>query len=182
MKIVALVVVLLLASYIGARPLSSDGYWRLSSVVSSDISATKQNFFGLKAEINEQTTICTASEQTYTCIIAGSAELQFAKVMMHHQDAIKLLRWRRKGLWLSKKNQPGFHGYSEQTMKIAGQNVVMQQGRYYRRGNIISPVLITAFDVVMNKQTIITVTTICDEQVWPAIKESVQKIERSLSL
>jgi hypothetical protein len=58
----------------------------------------------------------------------------------------------------------------------------LQLFKYFRLDNILCPVLIRAFDVVVDGKTSISVTTNCDVNDWPAIQKEIEAIELTFNL
>ena len=59
---------------------------------------------------------------------------------------------------------------------LSSQKVVV-----YYLDNILWPVLIRAYDVVIDEHTCISITTRCDFRDWPAVEKEIGSIEASFS-
>jgi hypothetical protein len=177
--ILLLTIALVLLGALGRTPNSDPLSW-LSTT--PRVAGTNRNFEGLRFTIDESNTHC--SYETKTTLICqinqrtkeGEIQAQAQIVLQKNPSGgpVGLIHLNRKNQWL--KQYPSRNQYVEEDIKIGNFSARLQQLDYFRFGNINWPVLIRAFDVVINKKTSISVTTICEARYWPIIKETMDKI------
>jgi hypothetical protein len=147
-----------------------------------------RNFHGLRFAIDIDTAACASDGgDRLTCRItildtdgrSLSAQVLFEKNIISSLKSLALIRIKRKERWF--QEYPSINQYIERDTKVGSFETRLQRCKYFRLDNIYWPVLIRAFDVVMNERTSIGVTTISDVRDWPAIEKEISKIELSLS-
>lgn len=88
-----------------------------------------------------------------------------------------MLRLARKERWV--KQYPSLNQCVEEERNIGAFASSLEMCRYFKMNNIFWPVLLRAFDVVMDKTTAISVVTVCDADHWPLFEKELDSIERS---
>lgn len=162
------------------RPALSTDQLLEAYLTKKEDAAITMKYFGLQFSIDEKTTTCqTMHDGKLICVAQTGAQIIFERHNVESEAALKLLRYRRQGEWFLKYRK--LMHYTEGTVKVMNQSIFLQQARFFRLDNINWPVLIRAFDVVMTGKTVISVSTICDEALWPTNSELVGKIERSIA-
>lgn len=144
-------------------------------------------FAGLRFKIDPTKTSCKNNQESMTCILftkdnLGSvnemAQMVFEKKAITSEASLGLIRLNRKHQWLKfpMKNQ-----YLLDQIKIDGSERPLQRVIVFQYDNINWPVLLRAFDVVVNQRTNVSIMTKCNEYYWPLIKEVINNIELSIS-
>lgn len=112
------------------------------------------------------------------CSIKSLGSVSFQKKALSSKFALPLVRLARKQQWdqeFSLQNQ-----YVESYVNSKLGVLVVQKLMTYRLDNILWPVLIRAFDVVIDNMCI-SVTTKCDFRDWPAFEKEISALEASLT-
>lgn len=184
--LIVILMFLVAQSLCAARPNTFDDV--MSLVFQGNAKVSKGIVFnGLKFSVDADTTICTNySAEKMSCQIELSngdgplrAELIFEKIFLPEKSSARLIPLNRKSRWF--KEFSPIDQYVETSIVIAGVTTRLQKFSYFRLDNINSPVLLRAFDVVVNERTSISVSTICGVREWPAIQETIDSIERSIT-
>jgi len=136
-------------------------------------------FNGLYLNYEEAQLTCVKSPPASMTCRMPQAQILFEKITISSRQSLPLLRLARKKAWseqYSLTNQ-----YVEEELitglgMLASQRVVV-----YYLDNILWPVLIRAYDVVIDEHTCISITTKCDFRDWPAVEKTIRGIEASLS-
>lgn len=137
-------------------------------------------FHGLKFAIDESHSSCMVQDpHTLCCKIADKAELCLQKKTMSSSLSIPLVRLARKDGWFRQYRL--INQYVEESVATGLGAQVLQKAVGYHLDNILWPVLIRAFDVVIDEYTCISITTKCDFRDWPAVEKEISGIEASLS-
>lgn len=105
--------------------------------------------------------------------------LQFEKKTIVSKASLPLLGLLRKERW--QEENPSNNQVIERDYRAGAFMTRLQQYRYFLLDNIFRPVLIRAFDIVVNETTIITVFSRSDANEWPFIQAEIENIELSFS-
>jgi hypothetical protein len=145
------------------------------------------SFFGLNFMVDKSTTTCRQEIglQKLVCEISLKnqnlgivhGEMSFAGVKIP-SNSLPLLRLKRKQDFLA--NYFSKFPIIEENIEISSFSTRLQKFKYYLFDNIFRPVLIRAFDVVVDDKTIVSVTTKCNETEWPILESAIKQIELSL--
>lgn len=141
-----------------------------------------QEFNGLKFSISldeSQIKLISKNSLILHYRLAGKVELFFEKKNMSSRASLALIRLARKEEW--KKQFLQQIQYVETEIKTGLGTHLLQRGRLRPLANILWPVLIRAFDVVIDEHTCISITTKCDFRDWPAVEKEISSIEASLT-
>lgn len=109
---------------------------------------------------------------------AGSLEITFEQKMVP-RSSLPLVRIMRKRQWFSDYQM--VTNYVETEIITGLGKLPGQRGTGYRPNNILRPVLLRAFDVVIDDKTCISISTKCDLNHWPFFEQELKKIEASLA-
>lgn len=153
-----------------------NGWWGADTAKGSK--KTTMLFHGLKFVVDSSSTTCeTQANGRLICLVRmgqASATLNFEKVNITSNASLGLLRRKRKETW--QKEFSSLEPILEEDGKVGIFPVRLQQFKYLHLNNIYSPVLIRAFDVVVNGTTSISVAVICDERFWPILVKELENI------
>lgn len=143
-------------------------------------------FFGLRFSIDPSTTACKSEKDILTCTVHHSdkrnqitAELKFEKRALTKTTSLPLLRYTRREQW--QKNYSLKNQIVESDHEVLASKTRLQEAIYFRLDGTLWPVLIRAFDIVVDNKTLISVTTNCDANSWPLIAKEIESIELSFS-
>ena len=137
-------------------------------------------FNKLKFAYEEALTTCDKSDpNTLRCGVGTQAQMIFEKKTISSTRALALVSLARKNAW--EKEYPLRNQYVEEELKSGLGGLAMQRIVVYYLDNILWPVLIRAYDVVIDEHTCISITTKCDVRDWPAVEKTVGSIEASFS-
>lgn len=129
--------------------------------------------FGLPA--NWQCHQQTGEKQCRPIDQSSSLVLRFKKIPIKGESSLPLVRLMRKKQWQSQ----GLSQISESEISTALGLKTLQSGKKYKLNNILWPLLISAFDVVIDNTSCLSVTTECLASEWPYRKEELDKIYAS---
>ncbi len=104
----------------------------------------KENFFGLYFTKPHSWT-CKTEVEVLKCINAQGAQISLTKQLLPKPKSLPLLRINRKQQW----EKEGLNHYVESKIKSPLGEITKQEARKLVNDNILSPVLISAFDVVI---------------------------------
>lgn len=146
------------------------------------------NFFGLHFEANKEAVSCQLQHQAFKmrCVMTGQDIYQLNKPLFEmelvygpfadtRQRALRRLN--RKYQW--HKQFSSLTQYVERPIKAGFWAGIAQEARYLRLNNSFWPVLLRAFDVVVHKDALISVTIWADESDWPLVEKEIDEIMRS---
>lgn len=146
----------------------------------------KLSFFGLDFTVDPEITFCSkanSNSQRLSCQIKKSdknpfaAHMVFEKKDINGKASLPFIRGARKTEFT--KQFPSINQWVIDEIRVGSFKAILQQAQYFHLDNINQPVLIRAYDVVMNNKTSISVTIICDLSHWPEIKKATDAIELS---
>ena len=101
----------------------------------------------------------------------------FEKKTISSPIALPLVKLARKKAW--EKEYSLRNHYVEEEL-VSGLGLLpMHRIVVYDLNNILWPVLIRAYDVVIDEHTCISITTKCDFRDWPAVQKTIGSIEAS---
>jgi hypothetical protein len=141
------------------------------------------DFKGLSFTIDSNTN-CEESEGMLNCRIIGKSNRVLATIQFEHKNLLKtalpLIGFMRKQEWL--KQNPTNNRIVEDDYRVGVFQTRLQQYIDFRLDSTFRPVLIRAFDIVVDDKSIISVTTICDDNDWLMIQKAIESIELSFSI
>jgi hypothetical protein len=144
------------------------------------ISKKYAEFNKLKFAYEEAHTSCVSSDiSTMICRMGTQAQMIFEKKTIGSPKALPLVRLARKEAW--HKNYSLINQYVEEDFKNSLGSLRLQKALVYYLDNILWPVLLRAYDVVIDEHTCISITTKCDFRDWPAVEKTIMSIEASFS-
>lgn len=155
----------------------------IDGFVDKKITNSTVNFNGLSFAIAANTNCESSSKALLNCRIINSSKQSLVTINFEHKNRLKtvvpLMRFMRGQEWLNRNH--GKNEIVEEDYRVGVFQTRLQQYTYFRLDNIFWPVLIRAFDIVVDDKSIISVTTICGANEWPMIQKAVETIEVSFS-
>lgn len=134
--------------------------------------------FALSEEVSAT---CVLSVRHMLCRLAAQGEqceIALEKRAISGSSSLPLLRLMRKKEWQNQYRRP--NEYKESLTETGLGKLLGQSAIVYRFDNIQWPVLLRAFDVVIDDKTCISISTKCGLDRWPLVEKDVLKFERSL--
>ena len=175
-----LVILLLGFSFILKAKPPDNNLW--SWLIQKKSSSSKKyiSFNRLKFAYEDKQVSCNLdNNHKLLCKINNLAELIFEEKNISSSKALALVRLARKENW--HKQYKLINQYVEGQINTGSGLLALQQIIIYNLDNILWPVLIRAYDVVIDEHTCISITTKCGFRDWPAIEKEISSIEASLS-
>lgn len=136
-------------------------------------------FQGLSWQLSEPWS-CERNREEFVCSREGSSgsTLIFRKFTLLSSDAGPLLKLLRKQEWQKYK----LIHYVEETITTALGSHTHSIGQVLEYNNILRPVLLKAFDVVLDGKTCISITSQCTVSDCPVIEKEVREMLSSLKI
>lgn len=136
-------------------------------------------FFGLSFELPKSWVCERENDVKLYCKPEGALEevLIFEKISMLSSHSLPLIMMLRKRSW----ENNNINQYVEESTQSPLGNHPGNRGVYYRNNNISSPVLIRAFDVVVDDRTCVSITSKCNVPDCPVVEKEVLHVVSSLS-
>ena len=126
---------------------------------------------------------CEQDKKRMLCTIKGTSEpleLTFELVAINGTSSLPLVRLLRKNTW--NKSYGTVNHYEESLVDTGLGKLFLQSGIIYRLDNIQWPVLLRAFDVVIDDKTCISISTKCSRYDWPIIEKDIAQVLSSLKM
>lgn len=137
-----------------------------------------ENFASLRFSLPEGWSCDSKTEEKWECRPKGSNnELVFESRNLLSSESLPLLKMLRKREW----EKQTLNQYVEEKLSSALGVHQSQRAIYYRLNNISSPVLIRAFDVVIDENTCVSITSQCDVPDCPVLEKEVTNLVSSFS-
>lgn len=127
----------------------------LSGLASSKQSLKKEQFAGLYFTVPPSWN-CTKEKESLECTTLVGSHIRFTKQVLPAPQSLGLVRLMRKLQW----EKDGLKRYVESRLRTPLGEIIEQKARMLAYDNILSPVLISAFDVVIDKNCV-SITTQC---------------------
>ena len=135
-------------------------------------------FSGLEFSFRESLGTCKQEQEKVICALSPAfgphGEMVFERVVIKSASSLPLIRLKRKGLWGARYKI--MSGYKEVPYNTGLGNLLGQSAKVYHLDNIQWPVLLRAFDVVMNDKTCISISTKCGFEHGPLLENEVAAV------
>jgi len=146
------------------------------------------NYFGLQFEVNKENISCKLerSASKMRCVMMRTDryplnkplfEMELTRGPFSDTRQLALKRLNRKHQW--QKQFPSLTHYVERPVQAGFWVGIVQEARYLRLNNSFWPVLLRAFDVVIQNDALISVSLWADESDWPLVEKEIDEIMRS---
>lgn len=141
-------------------------------------------FSGLEFSFADSFGACVEQREKVICTLSPAfgpqAEMVFEKVMIKGLSSLGLLRLKRKRLW--QRSHKTLIEYKEVPYNTGLGNLLGQSAKVYHLDNIQRPVLLRAFDVVINDKTCISISTKCGFEQGPLLEKEVAQVLSSFKI
>lgn len=141
------------------------------------------NFAGLSFSMPESLGVCSVQQKRMVCPLKGGhepCELIFEISPLNGARSLPLVRLLRKRAWVSLYGS--ISSYEEVPRDTSLGKLLQQRGVIYHLDNIQWPVLLRAFDVVIDEKTCISISTKCSRYDWPFLEKEVDQVLSSLKM